>query len=285
MRLDIMINQIIKLLSLIPSFGIIVDQMLHINWSLFPECLPTPLLDNENHHNLEEAIQWLAEEQKEEELEGPEEEVEEEEEEEEEINIIEDSDNEVESREQKVSRELNLGILPKSTIQREVQKLNTYYNQTYTVNLTMSSDSGEPKTMKEALLGPENESYKEEIKKEISNFMSRGVGKPVSRKVVTEQMKRKLISTKWTFKMKTEQDNTIRHNARVVSRGFMHIPGVDYSESFAPVDSDTSISVIIAMLPYCHFRDKKSNWDLEMFDVEAAFLNADLDKQVFSEWP
>jgi Reverse transcriptase (RNA-dependent DNA polymerase) len=108
--------------------------------------------------------------------------------------------------------------------------------------------------------------------------MYRGVWKPVSRKMVTEQMKRKLISTKWIFKKKTEQDNTIRHKARVVSRGFMQIPVVDYSESFAPVASDTSIRVIIAMFLYYHHRDKKSKWDLEMFDVEAAFLNAELDK-------
>jgi Reverse transcriptase (RNA-dependent DNA polymerase) len=88
------------------------------------------------------------------------------------------------------------------------------------------------------------------------------------------------------FKKKTEQDNTIRHKARVVSRGVMQILGVDYSESFAPVASVTSIRVIIAMFLYYHHRDKKSNWDLEMLDVEAAFLDTDLlDKQVFIEWP
>jgi hypothetical protein len=58
------------------------------------------------------------------------------------------------------------------------------------VNLTISSDPGEQKTMKEALLGPEKELWKEAIKKEITNFMSIGVWKPVSRKMVTEQMKR-----------------------------------------------------------------------------------------------
>jgi Reverse transcriptase (RNA-dependent DNA polymerase) len=87
------------------------------------------------------------------------------------------------------------------------------------------------------------------------------------------------------FKKKTDQDNTIRHKARVVSRGFKQIPGVDCSESFALVASDTSIRVIVAMFLYYHHRDKKSTWDLEMFDVEAAFLNADLDKQVFIKWP
>ena len=39
------------------------------------------------------------------------------------------------------------------------------------------------------------------------------------------------------------------------------------------------------MFLYYHHTDKKGKWDLEMFDVEAAFLNADLDKQVFIEWP
>jgi hypothetical protein len=116
---------------------------------------PLPLLEEENHHNLEEAIQWLGEEQKEDLLEGQEE-VEAEEDEEEEISIIEDSDDEVEQRAQILH---SLGIVPTSTIPREVQKLNTYYNPTYTahVNLTISSDPGEPKSMEEALLGPEHE--------------------------------------------------------------------------------------------------------------------------------
>jgi hypothetical protein len=139
--------------------------------------------------------------------------------------------------------------------------------------------------MKEALTGPDRDKWIEAIKKEITNFMSRGVWKPVSRKKVVDEMKRTLISTKWIFKKKTKQDNTIRHKARVVSRGFMQIPGVDYTESFAPVASDTAIRVLISMFLYYHHTDKKNKWDLEMFDVEAAFLNADLDKQVFIEWP
>jgi hypothetical protein len=39
-------------------------------------------------------------------------------------------------------------------------------------------------------------------------------------------------------------------------------PGVDYSESFAPVASDTSMRVMIEIFLYYHHRDKKSNWEL-----------------------
>jgi hypothetical protein len=63
----------------------------------------------------------------------------------------------------------------------------TSYNTTYTayLNLKISSYPGESKTVKEALLGPERELLKEAIKKN-SNFIYKGVWKPVSRKMVTE---------------------------------------------------------------------------------------------------
>ena len=105
----------------------------------------------------------------------------------------------------RANRELrNLGIVTKESIPRELRNLNTTYNPTYTgqINITLISDPGEPKTMKEALIGPDRETWIETVKKEITNFMSRGVWKPVSRKKVTEEMKMKLISTTWIFKKK-----------------------------------------------------------------------------------
>jgi hypothetical protein len=52
-----------------------------------------------------------------------------------------------------MNRELmNLGIVPRTSVSREVSNLNTSYNPTSAdqVNLTFTSDPGEPKTMKEA---------------------------------------------------------------------------------------------------------------------------------------
>jgi hypothetical protein len=40
--------------------------------------------------------------------------------------------------------------------------------------------------------------------------------------------------------------------------GFMQMPGVDYTESFAPVALDTAISVIITFFLCCHHTDKKA---------------------------
>ena len=189
---------------------------------------------------------------------------------------------------QKHSRELkNLGVIPKTSVPKQVQKLNTYYNPTFTeqVNMAIASDPGEPNSMKEALNGPEKEKWKEAIRKEINNFIQRGVWKKISREDVTKRQKRKLISTKWVFKKKVEQDKSIRYKARCVSRGFMQIPGVDYTESFSPVATDSSIRIIIALYLYCNKHKPEKQWVLEMFDVEAAFLNAELDQPTFIEWP
>jgi hypothetical protein len=46
------------------------------------------------------------------------------------------------------------------------------------------------------------------------------------------------------FKKKDEQDGSIRYKSRIVTKGYLQIPGVDYTESFAPVatynDSSTA---------------------------------------------
>jgi hypothetical protein len=62
----------------------------------------------------------------------------------------------------------------------------------------------------------------------------------------------------------------------------MQIPGVDYTGSFAPVASDTAIRLIIGMYLYYNNLYKSENWLLEAFDVEAAFLNTDLETKVYS---
>jgi Reverse transcriptase (RNA-dependent DNA polymerase) len=100
---------------------------------------------------------------------------------------------------------------------------------------------------------------------------------------VIDQLRRKLMTTKWIYKERNNLEGTIKYKARCV--GFMQIPGVDYTESFAPVASDTGIRVVIVIFLYYLHMFPRDEWVLETFDVEVAFLNALLSNPVYIEWP
>jgi hypothetical protein len=61
------------------------------------------------------------------------------------------------------------------------------------------------------------------------------------------------------------------------------VPGVDYTESFSPVATDTTVRIAITIA----LHRQEEGWTIEMIDIEAAFLNAELedDRPVFAEWP
>jgi hypothetical protein len=85
---------------------------------------------------------------------------------------------------------------------------------------------------------------------------------------------RRTIKCKWIFKIK-------RHGvfrARLVACGYSQIPGVNFSESFAPVVDDVSFRIILTA---------KLLWDLQasIVDVETAFLHGDLQEDIYMNVP
>jgi hypothetical protein len=65
----------------------------------------------------------------------------------------------------------------------------------------------------------------------------------------------------------------------------MQIPGVYYTEPFSPVASDTAIRVTNGVVLYYQKHCPIEKRKLELFGLEAAFLNADIDMKCFLEWP
>jgi Reverse transcriptase (RNA-dependent DNA polymerase) len=94
------------------------------------------------------------------------------------------------------------------------------------------------------------------------SFISRKAFKKQGKKHVIEQLRRKLMTTKWIFKEKINLDGTIKYKARCVTRGFMKIPGVDYTELFAPIASDTGIRVVIGIFLYYLHMFPRDEWVL-----------------------
>jgi hypothetical protein len=182
--------------------------------------------------------------------------------------------------------------------ERELARLNTSYNPTLVeeepieevstestlmlttsevYNIQLASDPGEPKSYTEALKGPESRKWIVAMKSEIENFIDRKVWTPT--KLEKLRARQKPIRVKWVFKKKNEQDGTIRYKGRIVVKGFVQIPGIDFTLTHSPVAQESSIKIVLALALM------NENWSVEMIDIEAAFLEADMDEEIYIEWP
>ena len=88
-----------------------------------------------------------------------------------------------------------------------------------------------------------------------------------------------MIGTKWIFKNKSDEFDTItRNKARLVAQGYTQIEGINFDETFAPVARLESVRILLAIACHLGFR-------LYQMDVKSAFLNGILHEEVYVEQP
>ena len=86
---------------------------------------------------------------------------------------------------------------------------------------------------------------------------------------------RKLIGSKWVFKKK--KNGVFR--ARLCALGYSQIPGVDFTENFAPVANEVTLRLITLKWMM------NPTWKAKIYDVETAFLYGDLQEPIFMKIP
>ena len=139
----------------------------------------------------------------------------------------------------------------------------------------VTSGPTEPKTFQEAGHSPveeERNNWQIAIRKEIKSMINRGVWRKMDKAKIPEN--RRLIGNKGVFKIK--RDGTYR--ARLVALGYSQIPGVNYTENFAPVAHDVSFRIALA-------RMMVEKLDSLVMDVETAFLYGDIEEEIFMKSP
>ena len=95
--------------------------------------------------------------------------------------------------------------------------------------------------------------------------------------IVPRPRNKNVIDTKWVFRNKmNEYGQAIRNKARLVCKGYVHIEGIDFDETFAPV---ARMEAIIMILVYTCSNDIK----VYQMDVKSDFLNGELEEEVYIE--
>ena len=85
----------------------------------------------------------------------------------------------------------------------------------------------------------------------------------------------KAIGLKWVFKLKKDASGAVvKHKARLVMKGYVRQPGVDFDEVFAPVAQLESVRLLLAIAAH-------RGWEVHHMDVKSAFLNGDLTEEVY----
>lgn len=138
-------------------------------------------------------------------------------------------------------------MLTSNDIHSAIDKSSDQHKDTeFVFDVSILSNPKEPKGIQEALRSKEGHEWRKSARQEFQNFLDQSSWIVTSREEVAKHGKT-IIGSKWVFKKKLKANGRVRFKSRIVSKGYQQVPGVDYTEKFAPVANDTTTRLILAV--------------------------------------
>lgn len=140
---------------------------------------------------------------------------------------------------------------------------------------TVQPKSQTPMTYQEAMASPDRVQWTMAVEEELQAMADMKVWTPA-----TLPPGRKAIGSKWVFKYKANPDGSGRYKARVVAKGYSQKKEIDFfaDKIYSPVSRAEGIRTILSLAA-------QEKLFLNQFDVRAAFLQAELEEDLYLEVP
>ena len=98
-------------------------------------------------------------------------------------------------------------------------------------------------------------------------------------KLVDRPKDKEVIGSRFVLRNKNHADGTLeRRKARLVARGFAQRPGFHFNDTFAPVARMSSIRLLTSL-------SARRSMHIRHLDIASAYLNGDIDEELFMEPP
>ena len=146
-------------------------------------------------------------------------------------------------------------------------------SQNPSVNAVSTSSSSEPRSYYESQLREDADKWEAAAIEEINSLDDLGVWE-----IVPRPTNRKVLNSRFIFKIKDKHTQNPRYKARLVAQGHEEVPGLDYTDTFAPVVKASSVRAIIA-------HAAANQRELRQFDVKNAYANSDTNTISYIEFP
>ena len=138
-------------------------------------------------------------------------------------------------------------------------------------------ESRAPATYQEAVESKEGAEWQKAFDKEINNCEKHGVWTLVDRRTLPKNAN--IITCKWVNKIKNDENGRdTEKKARITPKGYLQKYGVDYDKVYARTGMYKTMRLGLSFAA-------KFDHELDQMDVPCAFLNADLEEEVYMELP
>jgi hypothetical protein len=133
----------------------------------------------------------------------------------------------------------------------------------------------EPTCYDEAISVEDSDSWMVAMESEMESLHKNGTWD-----LVPAPKGKKPVKCKWVYKLKeaVHPGDKPRYKARLVAKGYSQMPGIDYTDIYSPVVKHTSIRALLGLVA-------SNDYELEQLDVTTAFLNGELEEEIFMQQP